>query len=213
MTQKDVNSGGDISALDKVFHPYDLYPSQNNGYECGKFFQPILTYLERHNTSFPNNPKLLGLFAGIGNGEYGLASNVGIPNENITLVDKNERLFDYVKKLSEEHEYFRTHRSGINYLFGRGVFEYMENPEKRDFSVVTAVGAEYVLDDPDVMEIFIRLLPNVLLPKGFVCIYPEVENMQDEVWNACGFEEVKDLGPSHSYHGSRMYVYKNPVKK
>jgi hypothetical protein len=212
MTNKDSSDGSDPSYLDGIDHPYDTYYSQNNGYECGKFYKPILEFLEKHGIEFPSEAKLLGLFSGIGNGEYGLASNVGIANENITLVDKNPELIDLWNENLKD-EYFRTHRDGINCLFGRGIFNYLENPDKRDFSVVTAVGAEYLLGNPDVMEIFIRLLPNVLTPNGFVCIYPEVENMQDEIWKACGFEEVKDLGPLYNYAGSRMYVYSNPVKK
>lgn len=204
-----------LSRWDTRAHQFDGDYSAYNGYEGGKFAKPIKRWLGEHNVSFPKEPQLLGLGAGVGNPECALAEQLGIGNEeigykNVTLVDKNPTI--------AEHPILTKYRKGIRYLAGRGIFYYLENPDRRDFSVVTAIGLEYLVNSPDVMRDFVQVLPNVLLPNAFVCIYPDSFQKDgsfnpERVWSENGFEKVTDLGPDRDYWGSLMYVYTNPPKE
>lgn len=190
-----------------------------NGYEGGKFARPIKAWLDEHGISLPAEPQLLGLGAGEANPECSLADQLEIPYTNVTLVDKSPSVPDTpifrdtpedIAYVTERHG---KHRAAVNYLTGRGIFHYLESPDRRDFSVVTLIGTEYLFNDPEAMQDLIKELPNVLLQNAFVCIYPDGGNNPERAWIENGFEKVENLGPSYDYNKSLMYVYTNPDRQ
>ena len=193
-----------MNPIDGASHPYDAHYTVNSGYEGGKFAKPIQAWLREHSLQLPGEPQLLGLGAGVANPECSLAEILEIPYKDVTLVDKNPNI--------AKHPILTEHRQGVRYLAGTGIFRYLENPDRKDFSVVTAIGLEYLLGDLKLMENLIRLLPGVLLPHSFVCVYPESINNPEQVWSETGFEKVKMDG-SRDYSGSLLYVYTGPVRK
>jgi len=190
----------------------------NNPYEGFKFARPIKSWLEEHGISLPSKPQLLGLGAGLANPECALADGLEIPYEDVTLVDKrrnipNSKIFkDTPEDIAYVEQFGARHRANVNYLTGRGIFDYLANPDRTDFSYVTAIGIEYLLNDPEAMKDLIKGLPNVLLPNAFVCIYPHYGINPERAWIESGFVKVENLGSMHNYANSLLYVYANPHK-
>lgn len=138
-------------------------------------------------TSLSDQSRYLALAAGQAYAEYAVAKGLDIALDNITLVD---RQFEPLTLGCLRSEHPETE------IIESGLFTYLDHPTRTGFSVVTALGIEYVLEDEVAMKALIKGTPKLLLPGGFVCIFPYFGKDMRRTWVQQGFEEI------HGYNGN-----------
>lgn len=144
------------------------------------------------------NPSYLALGVGQAYPEVAFARHLGISPERVTMVDR--RIPEYTR------ERLAAEFPGVE-LVKSGIFEYLANPPKRDFSVVGAFGIEYLFERREAPESFVAAMPNLVGKDGIVYICSYCGKNVDELWRRVGFEVVR------GYEGNwsrLMYVKRDP---
>lgn len=119
----------------------------------------------------PAEMHMLCMGAGAAKGELKLAQLLRVPQENVTLVDKqyqeNPGLFQS-SLLSAESEGPR--------VIPRDMLAFIEqqeiNPSSEKFDVLTFFGMEYVLNNPDIVATVLQRLEPSLADRALVTIFP-----------------------------------------
>lgn len=154
----------------------------------------IKRWLKETRRKLPADPSYLALGVGQAYPEVAFAKHLRIPPEKVTMVD---RYFpDYtLNRLATEF-------NGVE-LVESGIFAYLTDPPKKDFSVVSAFGIEYVFLRKEAPETFVTAMKNVVAKDGIVFINFYCGKNVDSLWRRSGFEVVM---PHEDSHSQVMYV-------
>lgn len=128
---------------------------------------------------YDSSSKFLALAAGYGMAETGLAEELGYENSRLILVDR-----DYPKHIRERLEAAKPDMEVIE----SGLFTFLSQYGRKDVSVVTLFGIEYLLNRPQMTELA-GLLSQILLPRALVMIAPFNEN-DEQSWFVNSFTEL-----------------------
>lgn len=109
----------------------------------------------------PRDATFLGMAAGAANPELRLAKRLGVSPNRTYLLDLS------YSDCEEEN--------GVTRIAG-GVFNFLQERRMRDISIITFIGAEFLFATEQRAMAFAKLVPKVLLPLAFVCIYPYAPN-------------------------------------
>lgn len=142
--------------------------------------EDVIGILEKHGEPLnPTEMMYLGLFAGGANAELQIAKRLGIPEKNITLVDKA------VPRNIQEQLTAKTHE--FSYV-SEQVGNYFQN-EKKKFSIISALGAEYIITD-NTLKDFVAALATLSKEGTIVIVMPYTVNdaRGTQIWQSMGFE-------------------------
>lgn len=142
----------------------------------------------------PSGCKYLALGTGAATAELLLARSLHIPDENITLVEK-QPMPDILNRLKTKHP-------KINYQYGEGLYHFLENTTGQ-YDLVSAFLLEKLFDDSHRMARFITLLSQRVRPGAIISVLPY--NKQDHVWRSNGFEPLLGAGSDVS---TAFYTFK-----
>ena len=86
-----------------------------------------------------------------------IARNFEISNSAITLVDRDQ---------------VQTSRFDDMQTISADMFDFLESAAPNSYGIITAIGVEYILEEPNQLERLIKLLEKVLMPNGYAIIFP-----------------------------------------
>jgi hypothetical protein len=142
----------------------------------------VARWLHKYDTPLPYDATYLGLAAGQAYPELKIVERLGIRNTNVTLID---RRFSATSKSRFAKDYPEIK------VLETGMFDLLENTQSTYFSIVTALGIEYTLEDPDVIQALISGLPRIMRTGGIAAIYPYTGDIDPSpIWEANRFEPL-----------------------
>lgn len=136
----------------------------------------------------PVGCKYLALGVGAAIPELALARNLHIPDNHITLVEK-QSLPDILEEL-------RAKYPRINYRYGEGLYHFLQTTHEK-YDLVTAFLLHHLFRNSQRMETFINLLSQKVRPGAIISVLPYVG--QYHVWRSNGFEPFPGGGPTSFY--------------
>src|SRR5690349_4480759 len=103
---------------------------------------------------FPRDATFLGMAAGAANPELRLAKRLEVSPNRTYLLD-----LSYSDSEAE---------NGVTRIAG-GVFDFLQERRKRDISIITFIGAEFLFATDQRAMALAKLLPRVLRPQALIC--------------------------------------------
>lgn len=136
----------------------------------------------------PVGRKYLALGVGAAIPELALARSLHIPDNHITLVEK-QSFPDILKEL-------RAKYPRINYQYSEGLYHFLQTTHEK-YDLVTAFLLHHLFRDSQRMEAFINLLSQKVRPGAIISVLPYVG--QYHVWRNNGFEPFPGGDPTSFY--------------
>lgn len=184
-----------------VPHHFDQYETAHNEMVA----QPIVDRLrfEREHgiISIPEDARYLALGAGQAYAELAIAEGMGIKPENVTLLDKG--FTPYARARFDEIKF-------PGQIVEDGALGYLEAQRSPSFHLVTAIGIEHRISEPEEHERLVRGVAGALHEGGVAIAFMGFMGWRnfDNVWKSYGFESlIKERGTSRM---SYTMVLRNP---
>lgn len=146
---------------------------------------------ERLGLTLPQDARYLAIGAGQALAELEFASQLGISQERITLLDRGFS------------QYARTRFEQIGFTGAQvetDVFSYLAQPHEQKYDLVTALGMEYVFDTAEKAEQLIGGLTRVLNPNATAIIFPTYPKPDlTPIWHSHEFTNLRRTPDTRVY--------------